>query len=275
MSFNFGAQRDRQQQHTAQANEPWAPAQPMLRELLASLPTGASLGTLSGGQQDAFTRLRELYTRNNPVVDDARTVSRDLVDTPDRTGVIDTAYGNLERRLTPTADGTNLNVENNPYIQRMLQQVGDDAQTRIGSIFAGAGRDLSGTHNIETGRGVAAAQLPILFDQFNREQGRTDAAARDLHTARVGDTQTQGAMDEARARLRALGLEIGNAADTAETGQAERLLELENQFRRLPMEQQGWLAQILQGLGGMGGTQTGESTTNRDRIGGNVGFRFV
>lgn len=128
--------------------------------------------TLQSGMSDLSRRL-------------AGTADGSNIDNPNNRYAADleTGYGSLDKRLSGVADGSNLDLGNNTYLQKLLTQVGDEAQNRVNAQFAAAGRDLSGANNAEVGRGVTAAQLPLLLDQYTREQGRTDAAGRDLFQA--------------------------------------------------------------------------------------------
>ncbi len=253
--FKSSKQQTQQQSQT----DPWAPTQPLLKDVIARLGNLSRTG--DGSTEAAIDRLSALYGNGGGSADVFRDVGQGMVDTPDRTGQIDTARADLTQRLSATADGRNLNLAENPYLQSMLTQVGDDAQKRINAQFAGAGRDLSGANNIEVGRGVTQAQLPILFDQFNREQGRTDAAARDLANFGLEGARTQTAMDTARGALRRTGAETIQAGRELEAGDLGQLLDLAMAKERLPFDRLGWLTDLLNPIAGLGSQSQGSGTT--------------
>ena len=253
--FKSSKQQTQQQSQT----DPWAPTQPLLKDVIARL--GGLSTTGDGSTEAAIDRLSALYGNGGGSADVFRQVGQGLVDTPDRTGQIDTARTDLTQRLSATADGRNLNLAENPYLQSMLTQVGDDAQKRINAQFAGAGRDLSGANNLEVGRGVTQAQLPILLDQFNREQGRTDAAARDLANFGLEGAKTQTAMDTARGALRRTGAETIQAGRELEAGDLGQLLDLAMAKERLPFDRMGWLTDLLNPIAGLGSQSQGSGTT--------------
>jgi len=261
----YGESESRTQQSSE--TNPWAPTQPLLRDLisrLSTMSTTPSDGRTEGAMDDLIGTLR---TSGPATTDTTRTVAQDLISTPDRTGAITDAYGDLTRRLSPVADGTNTNVANNTQLQALLTQVGDEAQNRTNATFAAAGRDLSPDNSMAVARGVAQAQTPLLLDQFNRETARTDAAARDLSTVGIDGASRSTSMDVARGGLLRGGAELNTSASQSEADALSRILELEGGRERLPYDRMGWLTQLLYPMAGFGGQSTGTSDTEGSRWG--------
>jgi hypothetical protein len=245
--------------------DPWDAAEPDIKNVLERLRTaGADHGTVSPGVTDAFNQLKDNAAGGHPFASDISNLASSLFATPDRTGAVGDAYADLERRLTPTADGENLAIENNPYIQRILQSSSDDVMNRTNAMFAGAGRDFSASHVGAVGKNVTNAQLPVLADLFAREQGRTDAAGRDLYAAETGAATTSAGLDASRAALQRAGIDVGQAAVDAQNYGPERQIELENALKALPVDELARLAELVFAAGGLGqqaqGTQTGKQT---------------
>lgn len=264
--FSMGGQKATKDEQSK--TDPWGPAQPALKGVLDDLEklrTSGDTGAMPGAIDDAINWLKtsgatggEGYTKAGGM----------LLDTPDRTGDITSAYGALNNRLAPVADGTNQDLSGNTYLQSLLKQVGDDAQKRVNSQFAAAGRDFSGANNIEVGKGVTQAQLPLLLDQYNREVGRSDAAARDLYSTGASGAVAQTGMDVSRGGLLAKGAELTKAGVDAGTANAEALLGLAEAKDKLPLTKLGWLAELLYPAAGLGSEKTGSATQN----GSNWGF---
>ena len=160
-----------------------------------------------------------------------------------------------------------MNFMDNPYIKQMLTQVGNDASQRVNSQFAAAGRDLSGYNQQDVGRGVTAAQLPILFDQYNREQGRTDAAARDLYGAGNTTAQTVSGLDDNAMKMRALGIDTGKAALDARNYGDNQMINLEEQKKAIPFEGLSKIAELLYPAAKLGSQETGTSTVKGKQSG--------
>ena len=263
MSFSFGSKSTKA--NTTGQSDPWDVAIPGITDVLNRIQTaGSDAGNVSSTTQSAFDQLITNAGNGNPFAGDISNLATQLFATPDRTGQVGDAYADLSRRLTPVADGLNQDVEENPYVQRMLQSTTDDAMNRVNSMFAGAGRDLSGAHMGATGRAVTNAQLPVLSDLFTHEQGRTDAAARDLYGAASSTATTQAGLDTNRAGLQQAGIGVGQAAIDAENYGPERTIQLEQALKSLPIDELSRLAELLFTAGGLGqqtqGTQKGTQT---------------
>lgn len=265
MSLSVGGKREQQQQQ--QQTDPWAPAQPALRSVLSQLEglqanpsdlTGVrsalqglsgTLGSSNSGQ--ALTQAGQRIGNANDYVPQAQA-----------------GYSDLQRRLSSTADGANQDLGKNTYLQSLLSQVGNDAQNRVNAQFAGAGRDMSGANNIEVGKGVTQAQLPLLLDQYNREVGRSDTAARDLYQGANTTATTSQALDTARSNLIGRGAELQQAGTTAAAETAGQRAQAEQLMAQLPYQQLGWLTELLYPAAGLGNQSQGTRTTT----GSNWGF---
>jgi hypothetical protein len=271
MSFDFNFAKKKQEQTTNQSSrtDPYGPTQPYIKSFLSSLDQTRSK-TAPGPdeyQQEAANQLRKLGLGGNRYTDDMDKLARDLFSTTSRAGELESGYGALEKRLTPTADGTNLDIRNNPFIADMLTRSGDDVAQRINAQFAGAGRDLSGYNQRAVGEGVSRAQLPIMFDQFNREQGRTDAAGRDLFAARTGTTMGKDAADRFATDRRGEGVEIGKQRMEMDAWGPQMVMQLQQQLKDMPYDDLKKWAEMLFSAAGLGGTSSGTSTTKGDMTG--------
>jgi len=272
MSVSFGSKKESKTQNTSQQTDPWDETIPYLRDFMTTLDrVGSRDPGPSTNQLDAADRLTNLGFAGNPNSGDVQRLADDLFSTQSRAGAVQAGYDDLERRLTPTADGTNLNILNNPHLQGLLQRAGDDVAGRINAQFAGAGRDLSGYNQRAIGEGVAGAQLPILFDQFNREQGRTDAAARDLFGAKTGSITTQDILDRQATDQRARGIDAQKARMDMDAWGPKMVFDLEQQMKKLPYEDLSYMAELLFPVAGLGSQSTGTSVTKGKSQG--VGFQ--
>ncbi len=273
MSFSFGGSKQQQTTKESSQVDPWGPAQPLLRNVIDDL--GRMKGEMNlGGTYDAMDELKKRLEAGNPGAESIKTIGGEMINTRDYVPDVQAAYGDLKTRLTDTADGKNLDLGNNQYLQDMLNKVGDDAQNRVNGTFAAAGRDLSGANNIEVGRGVTSAQLPMLLEQYNKEQARTDAAGRDLFGAGTGTATTSSALDEARAKMRAAGADLESKGYQADIDNGQQLLDLETLRSKMPFDAMGWLTQLLYPAAGLGSQSSGESLSKGTKIGGQAGAKL-
>lgn len=276
--MSFGSKTTKTNQKTTGDVDPWDETVPYLKNLLAKTGSEMGAGTIgaTGEQTAAYDALKQNAKAGNPFAGQIEALAGDQFDTPDRSGTVTAGYDDLQRRLSGTADGKNLSIDNNPLLQKMLTQVADDAQNRISAQFAAAGRDFSGAHQGAVAKGVAQAQTPLLLDFLTREQGRTDQAARDLFNAGGNTATTLSNLDQVRSALRSAGIDTAASALEARDAGPNAILNLEQQLKSLPYEDLSKIAALLFPAAGLGqqseGTAKGTSTTSGFSLGiGDIG----
>jgi len=264
MSLSFGAKKSNSTTNTNSQGQrdPWDVAIPYLQDFLGE--TGAVGGTgLTADQKYAFEFLKNNAFQGNPWDINQAQLTNDLYATPDRGEAVGNAYATLQSQLGDYASGRFVDPMSNPQMQEMLTQVGDDVQNRINAMFAGAGRDLSGANQTAVAKGVTAAQLPLLLDQYNKGQGQQIAAAQTLFGAGTGAATTQAQLEAARAQLRGQGAAAGKTALEMQNQGATDILNIDQQIKRLPYEDLAVLGSLLFPVASLGEQQqqTGTSTT--------------
>lgn len=272
MSFNMGSSE--QTSNTTQNSEtkPYGPAVGPLNRFINQLnATSKGKGQFqpNAAETAAFDDMRTIAEAGNPYADDIDRLANDMFGAQSRSGEVQAGYSDLERRLQGTADGTNLDIENNPYVREMLNRVTSDATNRINSQFAAAGRDFSGYNQRALGEGITAAQLPVLADLYKHEQGRSDAAARDLFGAKRETAVTSQELDRIRDQLRAAGIEVGNMALDAQNWGPQQILAIEEAMKNVPYDELDRIGALLFPAAGLGGTTntTGTSNTENEAMG--------
>lgn len=252
MSLKMGSEKTKQKSQT----DPWGPTVEPIKDFISSIPTQATGATEA--QQDAFGQLRTIASQGDP---NAKTITRnakqELGYTLDSTApMAQQGYDDYTRRMSGVADGTNQDIGNDPYLQKLLTQVGDEAANRNRAAFAAAGRDGSGYDMQTTARGVTQAQLPILVDQLNKERARTDAAAGNLYGAANTSAQNiLGLNKEAAATTQAIrqgGIETNKAALESKAFGPTQILNLEEQLKMLPYDEASKIAELLFGAAKLG-----------------------
>lgn len=258
MSVSFGSKKQTTQQQSQ--SDPWSQAIPYVTDLLSKTKAASADVGPTAKQSDAYAELESNAAAGNPYAGSIDKLATDLYGSTSYSPEVASGYTDLEKRLTPTANGENLDLSNNPQLQAALKTAADDAQWRINSMFAGAGRDLSGINQQSVSRGITQAEAPILLNQYNTEQQRTDAAARDLNTAKVNAATTKSGLDSATATLRQAGINVGNEALAAKDYGPNQILQLEDQLKNLPYDELSKLAALIYPAAGLGGTSSGTAT---------------
>ena len=264
MSFSFAKQKQTTTSH--QEQDPWKPAIPYLKDYIGKLGAGLDNSGATAAQTSAINNL-EAHSAN-PWAGKIGQVADKAFAANSQAPTVSDAYTKLQGQLGDYASGKNLDFSTNPYIQKMLGIVGDDAQNRINAQFAGAGRDLSGANSMASARGVTQATAPILANLFTTAQGQQIDASKSLYNA--GNTTAHSVQDLNTDALHtnAAGVDLSKAAVDA-TNQGDRAtLGLEQQRKDIPNSQFETLGPLLAQIAGLGGTSDGRSKTKGSSFGG-------
>lgn len=261
MSISFSKQKQTQQSSQKSETDPWDVATPYITDFLGKV--GAATPATPGptaAQTAAYGQLEANANQGNPYTGQIDSLASDLFGSANYSPEVASSYDALSQRLTPTANGTNLDLSGNKQLQDALKVARDDAAFSVNSQFAGAGRDLSGINTQALTRGVTQAEAPLLLNQYNTEQQRTDAAARDLNTAATTAATTKSSLDAATAGLRSQGIDVGNQALAAKDYGPNQVINLEEQMKNMPYDQLSKIAALLYPAAGLGSESTGSAT---------------
>ena len=262
MSLSFGSKTQKSSQ--ASQTDPWAPTIPYIKNFLSQIPNAQGA---TPAQTDAIHTLESQVSQGNPNTGAIMGLAHDQFGTQSQSGTVANGYDDLTRRLNPTADGANLDITENPHLQALLQQVGDDAAMRTNASFAAAGRDMSGANQMAVGKGVTQAQLPLLLNQYNLEQGRTDAAARSLFDASGTTANSVANLDAQALAQRERGIDTTKAGLEAQAYGPTQMLNLEEQLKNLPLDQLDRIANLLYPAAKLGEQSTGTAKTKQKSFG--------
>lgn len=261
-------------------SDPWAPAQPLLTDILGKLrPMVGSTG-VNPNESAAIAGLRTNAQQPNAYGGRVGMLADDLfAGGTDRTAMVNDAYSNYRTALEPTARGDFVDPSKNTALQGYLTKAGDDAANRVNSMFAAAGRDFSGAHAKTLGEGVTGATAPILYDAYNRERTNQLGAADKLYGAGGATAGMLSGLDQTALGNRAQGIGVGGIAGALADEPFQKQLAVEGLERGIPQQNLGWLSSLGIPIAGIGGTQSGTSTSTvndpsamwRNIIGGGIG----
>ncbi len=259
MSFSAGSSSTTKNTNSQAQKDPWDIAVPYLEGMLRATGSMGGIG-LTPDQQMAFEQLKTTASQGHPWQSQIAGAANDAFNAPNRATQVGDAYTQLQGQIGDYASGKYLDPMSNPQMREMLTMVGDDISNRINAQFAGAGRDLSGSNQMAVARGVAQGQLPLLFDQFNKNQAMQMDAVQTLYGAGSSTATTQAQLDAARANLAGQGINLSNEALNAQNLFPNAILQLDQQIKQIPYEDLGALGSVLFPLAGLGEQQSGQST---------------
>jgi len=271
MSASLGMSSTKQKSKSE--SDPWSPTIPYLEDYLGQVGD-LSTQPMTGDQSAAASEVKNIYAQGNPFAGQIGQLANDTFAGPgSQSGMMGQGYADLQKRLTPYADGKFLDFKENPYINDMLTTVGDSVQQRINAQFAGAGRDLSGMNQKTVGAGVAGAMSPILAQLYSQEQDRALGAANTLYGASNTTAQGMQGLDTAALQARAGALPISQAANDANLWGPQGIYNLEQLTANAPFERMGMLGNLLLPVAQLGQQQSssGKSST----VGANVGAKLL
>lgn len=245
-----------QQSQTA----PWAAAQPALQAMLGQVSAGLNNTGLTSAESSALDTLKTNAAAGNPYAGQIAGHAQSLLNGGGATAQAGNVQDNLasyRNSLTPYANGSM--VGNNSALMAQLAQIRSDVGDSVNSQFAAAGRDFSGANLMAYGRGVAAAQAPVIAAQYNQDVANQLAASGALYNAGNTTANTLAQMQQSDLSNRGQGVAAAQAALDAQNYGANATLAAEAQRRGIPVQALSLLAQIGVPIAQLG--QQGNNTT--------------
>lgn len=267
MSLSLGSSKKKTS--SSQETDPWEPTIEPLQNLVTQIGGYSGNVGATDGQQSAFDNLFANAAAGNPNTADTFKLASDLFNAPGQTGTVDDAYTRIQNQLGGIAAGNNIDVNENPYLQKMMQDVGDSIQKRITGQFAGAGRDITGNAAGQKalGQGIASGVTPTLFNQYNLERQNQTDAAKTLFGAGTTTATTDQGLNSANFADRLKGIDATSAGLDAQNYGPNATLSLEQQLKQLPVEDLGRIEALLGPIAQLGAQQSGKSTTKGTSMG--------
>jgi len=268
MSVSLGSSKKKSSSN--QETNPWEPTIPGLEGLIGQINTAAgnNVGP-TGDQQAAYDQLFQNLGQGMPFQNEIYNLSADLFGSESNSADLDSAVADLKRRLSPTADGANLDIEENPYLQQMVQANSDDIFNRIGAQFAGAGRNITGnTAGLRAvGEGITEGALPTMFNQYNLERQNQSNAANQLFQGESTAAQLGQGLDQQNLALRMQAIPAAQAYMDALNYGPNQIINLEEQLKDMSGEDLATYVTLLGSIAGLGGQQQGTSTAKGSSVG--------
>jgi hypothetical protein len=247
---------------------PWQAAQPVLQGILGQLGTNLGNTGLTSAETGALNTLQANAAQGNPYAGQINNYTQSLFNGGGATAQAPNVQSNLanfQSQLTPYANGSM--IGNNPALAAQLAQIQTDVGNSINSQFAAAGRDLSGANQMAYGRGVAAAEAPVIAAQYNQDVSNQLAAANSLYNAGNTTANTLAGMQQNYLANQGQGISAAQSALDAQNYGANATLAEEAQRRGIPVQALSLLAQIGTPIGQLGTQSNSTSTGTQDLSG--------
>ncbi|WP_316190138.1 tail fiber domain-containing protein [Bradyrhizobium sp. SZCCHNS2096] len=253
-----------QQSQTA----PWQPAQPLLQGILSQLNSGVNNTGLTTAEAGALNTLQGNAAQGNPYAGQIGNYAQSLLNGGGATAQAPNVQANLsalQNYLTPYANGSM--IGNNPALTAQLAQIQTDVGNSVNGQFAAAGRDFSGANQMAYGRGIAAAEAPVIAAQYNQDVTNQLAAANSLYGAGNTTVNTLAGMQQQYLANQGQGVTAAQSALDAQNYGANATLAEEAQRRGIPLQTLQLLAQIGTPIAGLGQQSNSTGTTVQEKSG--------
>ncbi|WP_375413094.1 tail fiber domain-containing protein [uncultured Bradyrhizobium sp.] len=242
--------------------KPWEAATPALEGILGQLQTGLGKTGVTGAESGALDTLTNNANTSSAtfapgIMDYAKTLLAGG-GANGQAGNIQGGFDAFKAQMSPFAD-PNYSSMDSPALQRALQQASTDATNSINAGFAAGGRDFSGANQMALGRGIAAAQAPLILNQFNQDRATQQGAANSLFSGQNTTGGLLSGLNQTALSNQGQGVTAaGQATDAANAG-ANATLQAEAQRRGIPAESLALLAKIGVPIAALGSQSTGKS----------------
>ena len=247
---------------------PWAAAQPALQTMLGQIGTGLNNTGLTSAESSALDTLKSNAASGNPFAGQISGYAQSLLNGGGATAQAGNVLDNLaayRNQLTPYANGSM--VGSNPALTAQLAQIQSDVGNSVNSQFAAAGRDFSGANQMAYGRGVAAAEAPVIAGQYNQDVANQIAASGALYNAGNTTANTLTQMQQSDLANRGQGITAAQSALDAQNYGANATLAEEAQRRGIPVQALSLLAQIGVPIAQLGGQNNSTTTGTQQKSG--------
>lgn len=252
----------KQTQTTSSKTEPWAQAVPAMQGILGQLQPLIDNSGLSPTSTNALNQLQTSASAGNPFSTAITDYTKNLLNgggANDQAGAMQGGMDTLRQQLSPFASPDYSSL-NDPKLRAALDQIQSDVGNSINSQFAAAGRDMSGANQMAYGRGVSAAQAPLILDQFNKDRAMQQGAAGALYNAQNSTSGLLSGLNQQSLANQGQGVTASQDALAAQNYAPTQTLAIEQLRQMMPAQNLGLLAQIGIPIAGLGGTSNSTST---------------
>jgi hypothetical protein len=262
-----GSTKTTQNTNSLTRTDPYAPTQPGLQDIISQVSGQAGNTTPTANETAALNSLTTNAQAGNPYAGGIAGLAGDLLKGgTDRTGMVSSAYDTLKGSLTPFTT-MSTNPYDNPAFTNLTSTLSNDITDRIKSAYAGAGYTptSSGDFAQQLGRGISQGVAPTYLQAYNDLTGQKLGTINNLFSGANTTAGLLSGLDQTALANRQAGIGASSAALQAQDSPYERLLQIEQQRRGLPLQNIGGVENLLLPLAQVGGTQQTNATTTSEQ----------
>jgi hypothetical protein len=248
-------------QESQTKTEPWRWAVPHLKTQLGNISGEQGGYKPTAAETGAIDQLSTNAQAGNPFTGQITGLANDLfTGGTDRTGMVSDAYSNYQKQAQPYLDPGYLDPSSNPAFKNYMDTTANDIQTRVNSMFAGAGRDMSGMNQQTLARGITEGTAPMFANQYNQNVQTQRGVMDNLYNAGNTSAGVLSSMDQTALGNRAQGVGAAGMALEAQNYGPNSVLQAEAMRRGIPLQNLAQLNSLILPIAGMGGTSNTSGT---------------
>lgn len=257
-----GKDQQQQQQTQQSTSQPWAPAQPLLQNLIDQY-SGQSTA-VTGGQKSALDNL-STSAAGIPNFGDQGAGAVDKLfssTTAPQVGMLTDALKGLNTNIGGTASGAELDPYSTPGFSDAINTMTSDITNKVKGVYAGSGRDPSGAGSFagSLGRGLTQGIAPVIQAQANTNKTNQLNAANTLYNA--GNTTAGAVTGQNQIPLANMlqAIQAGGSLGSLYTNPGSTQLAAANAGYQSPYGNLAALLNPATQIAGLGGQTSGSST---------------
>lgn len=244
-----------------QTSNPYGPTIPGLQNLIAQLNSGGA--PLTGAQSSAIQNLQNQAGQVQGFGAQGAGAVNNLFGSSvaPQVGMLGDAYSAFQAANSPYMNPNYTNPYSNPALSSALGTMGQDITNQIRGSFAASGRTGSPAESQALARGLSQGQGGLLANQYNQLVQQQQQAMGAGQGAAQSTAQGQANLNQIPLSNAVTGIQAAGALPGLYTAPGATQLTAANVAQQQPYQNMQLPASMLTGIAGLGGTQSGTSTT--------------
>jgi hypothetical protein len=258
MGTSTASQQTSQKSKTA----PWGPAVEPLKDIIGGISGQFENYQPSGQENSALAQMLKNAQGGNPFSGQITGLANDMLGGgQDHSGMVNSAYADYQKQAQPYLAQDYLDPTKNKSFMKYMDTTSNDIQNRVNSMFAGAGRDLSGMNQQTLARGISEGTSGMFANQYNQNVNTQRGMMDNLYSAGGNTAGLLSGLDQTRLGNRSAGVGMAGQALDAQNYGPMAVLQAEAARRGLPLGNLGQLSNMLLPIAGLGGTSKGTASS--------------
>lgn len=246
-----------------QTSNPWAPTIPGLQNLISQINRGGA--PLTGAQSSAIQNLQNEAGQVQGFGAQGSGAINNLFNssTAPQVGMLGDAYSAFQAANSPYMNANYTNPYTNPALSSALGTMGEDITNQIRGSFAGSGRTGSPAEAKALARGLSQGQGQLLTNEYNQLVNQQQNAMNAGQGAAQSTAQGQAGLNQIPLQNAMMGIQGAGALPGLWTMPGATQLTAANIGQQQPFQNMQLPYSMMTGVAGLGGTQSGTSTTEQ------------